>query len=278
MSVTQIQFSQRAVMDSLESGRLFVLLRESKLLCAHREMVSDTDALPLSVTQATFLDGGNMGRSLQEDIVSKDRDVSIEHYGIGLKLRTLRMEKRLTLARLGGETGLSTALLCKLESGRMIPTFHTLSKICRVYGVSFSYFFSEPTKHTLAISRRGHFIPLRSSQETVRRIPLHHNPIGAAQCRASMVEFPENLIVAASGPEDPLSCVVYVIEGKLQMEVGGVRELLEPGDCACIETDMTITWGAASPDRCRALLVNASARQTANLAGVTLNQQGMTGP
>jgi transcriptional regulator with XRE-family HTH domain len=41
---------------------------------------------------------------------------SLEPYCIGLKLRSLRTGKRLTLSRLAAETGLSTALLSKLET------------------------------------------------------------------------------------------------------------------------------------------------------------------
>ena len=47
---------------------------------------------------------------------------SLEAYGIGTKLRGLRTRKRLTLSRLAAETGLSTALLSKLETDRMVPT------------------------------------------------------------------------------------------------------------------------------------------------------------
>ena len=46
---------------------------------------------------------------------------SREVYSIGPKLRALRMQKGLTLSRLAAETGLSTALLSKLETDRMIP-------------------------------------------------------------------------------------------------------------------------------------------------------------
>jgi transcriptional regulator with XRE-family HTH domain len=52
---------------------------------------------------------------------------------IGSKLRMLRSEKGLTLARLGAETGYSSALLSKLESERMLPILQTLARICRVY-------------------------------------------------------------------------------------------------------------------------------------------------
>ena len=54
---------------------------------------------------------------------------SLEPYCIGLKLRSLRTQKRLTLSRLAAETGLSTALLSKLETDRMIPTLPTLATI-----------------------------------------------------------------------------------------------------------------------------------------------------
>ena len=64
-------------------------------------------------------------------------------YCIGLKLRALRTQKRLTLARLAAETGLSTALLSKLETNRMIPTLPTLATNSRVYGVGMSHFFAE---------------------------------------------------------------------------------------------------------------------------------------
>jgi len=73
-----------------------------------------------------------------------------------------------------------------------------------------------------------------------------------------MLEFPENQILAASEPGKPLSCLVYVVEGSLQLNAGGIEELLNAGDCACIDTDMTVMWGSASPGRGRVLLVDAA--------------------
>jgi transcriptional regulator with XRE-family HTH domain len=77
-------------------------------------------------------------------------------YSIGLKLRTLRSEKNLTLGRLAAQTGLSTALLSKLETDHMIPTLHTLEKICRAYGIGLGYFFRDPQHHSVAITRKAH--------------------------------------------------------------------------------------------------------------------------
>ena len=98
---------------------------------------------------------------------------SLEPYCIGLKLRSLRTQKRLTLSRLAAETGLSTALLSKLETDRMIPTLPTLATISRVYGVGMSYFFAEPARHTLSITRKAHFEGDGRGPEPVKVTPLN---------------------------------------------------------------------------------------------------------
>src|SRR5215467_8172458 len=98
---------------------------------------------------------------------------SLEPYSIGMKLRTLRTQKHLTLSRLAGETGLSTALLSKLETDRMIPTLPTLATICRVYGVGLSHFFSEPERHTISITRKAHLQGNGRGAESVKSVPLN---------------------------------------------------------------------------------------------------------
>src|SRR5271157_4270128 len=98
---------------------------------------------------------------------------SLEPYCIGMKLRALRTQKRLTLARLAAETKLSTALLSKLETDRMVPTLPTLATISRVYGVGMSHFFSEPAKHTLSITRRAHLQGNSRGLETAKITPLN---------------------------------------------------------------------------------------------------------
>ncbi len=114
---------------------------------------------------------------------------SLEPYCIGMKLRSLRTQKRLTLSRLAAETRLSTALLSKLETDRMIPTLPTLATISRVYGVGMSYFFSEPAKHTLSITRKAHLQGNSRGLESVKATPLNaltREPRLVAQ----MIEFP----------------------------------------------------------------------------------------
>jgi transcriptional regulator with XRE-family HTH domain len=196
--------------------------------------------------------GAGMGRTVSY------AQWALEPYSIGLKLRTLRTQKRMTLSRLATETGLSTALLSKLETDRMIPTLPTLATISRVYGVGMGYFFSEPTRHKLSITRRAHFESIGRGPESLKVTPLNalsERPGLVAQ----MIEFPPGPTASAADCLREVSGVVYVLEGKLMLDAGGMQETLEPGDCACIDSEMSLAWSSADKHRCRVLAVLPSA-------------------
>ena len=201
---------------------------------------------------------------------------SLEPYCIGLKLRALRTQKRLTLSRLAAETGLSTALLSKLETDRMIPTLPTLATISRVYGVGMSYFFAEPARHTLSITRKAHLEGDGRGPEPVKFIPL--NATGekprlttpaTGTCRqgprlvAQMIEFPAGGVPGAGDGFRETSGLVYVLEGRLLLDAGGMHEALEAGDCAYMESEMALAWSAGGKHRCRVLAVFPAAEARA---------------
>lgn len=188
---------------------------------------------------------------------------SLEPYSIGLKLRSLRVQKRLTLARLASETGLSTALLSKLETDRMIPTLPTLSLICRVYGVGMNYFFAEPSRHTISITRKAHLQGKGRGPEPVKITPLNA-PWDRPRLVAQLIEFEPGAPTTAMETYRETGGVVYVLEGKLRLDAGSMHEILEAGDCACMESEIPLAWSAADKRRCRVLAVLPGEAPTAN--------------
>jgi transcriptional regulator with XRE-family HTH domain len=193
---------------------------------------------------------------------------SLEPYCIGTKLRSLRTQKRLTLARLAEESGLSTALLSKLETDRMVPTLPTLATISRVYGVGLSHFFNEPAHHRLSITRKAHLSGAERGMEQVRVTPLNAAGEGAVlsglpiesgrsgpKLVAQMIDFPAGGGASTSAPLNETSGLLYVLEGRLQLDAGGLNEALEAGDCVYVESDMALAWSAAGKHRCRVLAV-----------------------
>lgn len=80
----------------------------------------------------------------------------VSDYGIGDKLRALRLKKKIGLVELGKHIGLSAAMLSKVERGKLFPTLPTLLRIALVFSVGLAYFFSDDQKrHVLAIVRRA---------------------------------------------------------------------------------------------------------------------------
>ena len=65
----------------------------------------------------------------------------LDRYEIGPKLRDLRLQKKMGLVELSRHTGLSAALLSKLERSKMYPTLPTLLRISMVFSVGLEYFF-----------------------------------------------------------------------------------------------------------------------------------------
>jgi transcriptional regulator with XRE-family HTH domain len=182
---------------------------------------------------------------------------ALEPYCIGMKLRGLRSQKGLTLAKLAAETGLSTALLSKLETDRMIPTLPTLVTICRVYGVSLGYFFSDPDKHILSISRKAHLASEVRGSDAVRTVSLN-SLAEQPRLAAELMEFSASGTVMSGDGRTMADGLVYVLEGKLQIESSGLKEVLEAGDCAYLESNMAIGWSASGENSCRVLAVRAN--------------------
>ena len=92
---------------------------------------------------------------------SKTLHEGLAEYGIGPKLRALRLKKKLGLVELGKHTGLSPALLSKIERGRVCPPLPTLLRISLVFGVGLEYFFAGAReKPVVAVMRKADRIQL----------------------------------------------------------------------------------------------------------------------
>ena len=82
-------------------------------------------------------------------------------YGIGVKVRALRLKKKMGLVELGQHTGLSPALLSKIERGRLFPTLPTLLRIALVFSVGLEFFFAGAREKPLvAVVRKSQRIRL----------------------------------------------------------------------------------------------------------------------
>src|SRR5947199_9159234 len=87
-------------------------------------------------------------------MASETITAGLKNYAIGSKLRRLRLRKSMGLAELSKHTGLSPALLSKLERDVMYPTLPTLLRIALVFSVGLDYFFIPEARPVLEIVRK----------------------------------------------------------------------------------------------------------------------------
>src|SRR5688572_26827760 len=78
----------------------------------------------------------------------------LKAYAIGPKIRSIRLKKKMGLVELGRHSGLSPAMLSKIERGQLFPTLPTLMRIAMVFSVGLDYFVTTTRdKPAIAISR-----------------------------------------------------------------------------------------------------------------------------
>ena len=99
-------------------------------------------------------------------MLSATLESGLSDYAIGGKIRALRLKKKMGLVELGQHSGLSPALLSKLERGRLFPTLPTLLRIALVFSVGLDYFFAGAREKPLvAVVRKAERVQLPERQD-----------------------------------------------------------------------------------------------------------------
>lgn len=180
-------------------------------------------------------------------------------YCIGLKLRTMRAAKHLTLAQLARQTGLSTALLSKLENDRMVPTLQTLERICRIYGLNLGHLFCEPKHHSVAITRREDAVP--GQEHPLARL----TPLKITACdhlmESQIVDLPAGVSITLGECGSITETTAHVLEGTLRVCFVGASEVLRAGDSIVLGSDQPVLWSADGEFECRFLCVSVTRPQ-----------------
>lgn len=183
----------------------------------------------------------------------------LESYRIGSRIKALRLKKRLGLVQLGEHTGISSAMLSKIERGQIIPTLPTLTKIALVFGVDLSHFFSKNAPR-IAVTRQGERvrlpIPANSSPAFYLFESLDY-PLPDRKMEAFLAEFQQSGTTSEPhqhGSEE----FIYVLEGSLSVIVDGEEEILDEGDAMSFDSSAPHSYKLRDRKICRALVVTAT--------------------
>jgi len=194
-------------------------------------------------------------------MVSEHLKETLDHYHIGDKLKQLRFRRKMGLVELSRHTGLSPALLSKLEHGKLYPTLPTLSRIALVFSVGLEHFFNdEKLRHTFALTRKKDRLRFPESpdlEETAFDFESLDFLATDRKFNAYLAEFkpmaPEKIhIHQHAGVE-----FIYVLKGKLTLKVGEDQEALEAGDSLYFDSQLPHGYARHGAQACNAIVITA---------------------
>jgi quercetin dioxygenase-like cupin family protein/DNA-binding XRE family transcriptional regulator len=191
-------------------------------------------------------------------MVSETLSSELERYAIGPKVRRLRLRRKLGLVQLGEHTGLSPALLSKIERGQIFPTLPTLLRIALVFGVGLEHFFQGQSEQTiLAVVRKADRI--RLPDKPGRAAPAYFFesldfPVTDRKMSGYYVEIdPEG---EASEPHEHAGAeIVFVLHGELVINVAGQDHALQEGDSIYFDSGHPHSYRRNGSAKCAAIVV-----------------------
>jgi transcriptional regulator with XRE-family HTH domain len=192
-------------------------------------------------------------------MLSDTLTTELERYRIGDRIRTLRLKKKLGLVQLGEHTGLSPAMLSKIERGQLFPTLPTLLRIALVFGVELDHFFSKADRRvavTRTFERIRLPIPARSEPPSYLFESLDY-PLPDRRIEAYLADFPEG-----GPPSEPhehgAEELVYVLAGTLIVTVDGEDFTLDVGDAISFDSSLPHSYRRNAEGTCRAMIVTVA--------------------
>jgi transcriptional regulator with XRE-family HTH domain len=151
---------------------------------------------------------------------------------IGGRLKALRGRYDLTLEELASRSGVSRAMISRIERAEASPTAALLARLSEALGLSLSAFFADDQPASSPLSRRAEQTLWRDPHTGYLRRSV--SPPGMpSRVDIVEVEFPAGARVSFPPREESrvMTQHVWLFEGALDMVIGETVHRLQPGDC-----------------------------------------------
>jgi transcriptional regulator with XRE-family HTH domain len=204
-------------------------------------------------------------------MASETVKAGLSKYAIGARLRRLRLRKSMGLLELSRHTGLSPAMLSKLERDVMYPTLPTLLRIAMVFSVGLEYFFAPEPRPILEIVRkkdRLRFPEEPGSPEVSYYFESLDFPVANRAMNSYFAEFEP---APPGGPRPhahPGVEFIYVVSGKLELSTPHDRYELGESDAVYFDSGVPHAYARVGARRAAAVVV------TLGSDGATLTSSG----
>jgi transcriptional regulator with XRE-family HTH domain len=194
-------------------------------------------------------------------MVAQHLKEELDRYHFGDKLRQLRLRRKMGLVELAKHTGLSPALLSKLEHGKLYPTLPTLSRIALVFSVGLEHFFTdERQKHMFALARKKERLKCPEApglENLAFNFESLDYPATDRKFNSYLADFRNVPQEKVRVHQHPGVEFIYVLKGRLALKIGLATEFLDAGDSLYFDSQLPHGYSRTGTRPCTALVVTA---------------------
>lgn len=176
----------------------------------------------------------------------------------GAIARKSRLERGLRIEQLSQLSGVSRAMISRVERGETSPTLPIASRIAKGLGVSLSHLLgAQPDMAEMTVIRARDRISFSDPSSGFLR-ELLSPPLDDHGIEIALHSIPPNqssgtLPAYAAGTRKH----IYMEQGELALAVGSDRMDLKPGDSVCFNADVVHCFSNETSSLCRYVLVVA---------------------
>ncbi|WP_376984722.1 helix-turn-helix domain-containing protein [Bosea sp. R86505] len=161
---------------------------------------------------------------------------------LGARIKGLRQSRGLTLDQLAARSGVSRAMISRVERGESSPTAALLDRLCAGLGIVLSALFRDEAQAGPLAKRADQPVWTDPASGYVRR---NVSPAGTgSRLEIVEVEMPAGARVLLDAPRGGfrLNQQLWLLEGELSLNVGGREHRLAVGDCLAMLLDGPIAF------------------------------------
>lgn len=176
--------------------------------------------------------------------------------GLGLRIRHARLMAGLTLLQLAQKAGCSESLISKIERGSAVPSLATLHRLATALDSNISTLTSEEKPEGGPVLRSGERTIIRAGGgvSLERLVP---------PTRGGLLQANIHIVAPGKASEGMIEHVGeevgYVLEGRIELQLGSERHVLQEGDAFTFSSSVPHGYRNIGSRTARILWVNSPA-------------------
>jgi transcriptional regulator with XRE-family HTH domain len=198
--------------------------------------------------------GQNPERALSRPLAAKIAPVEGVAPRVGRRVRQLRLAHAMRLKDLAAAAGCSESLLSRVENNLTCPSLATMHRLAKALGVSLVALFDVGSPDGVVITRP------RDRTVIGRGYPGEQNEVLIPYAENRLLEGFIVTLMPGAEPSGPFQHdgeeVGVILEGALELVVGGSLNVLREGDSFFFRSDVSHRYRNAGDVTCRVVWIN----------------------